>query len=201
MTDAGPALPPAALMVRHPVADFDSWKKGFDDHEGARKEAGILGHHLNRSRDDPNDVSIYMAVSDITRARAFADSAELAQAMQDVGVTGPPEITWMTPLRESVQWEGEHPAFLISHAVEDFDRWLDGYDGAADLQRARGIIGHAANRSLDDPSVAIVYHQADSFETLEAFLANADLQAAMAEAGVAGPPEVSFHTGGWAKLY
>jgi hypothetical protein len=71
MSDEDRPLPPAAVIVRHPVADFDTWKVGFDDHENARRAAGILGHHINRGRDDPNDVSIYLAVADVEQARAL----------------------------------------------------------------------------------------------------------------------------------
>jgi hypothetical protein len=201
MSDEERPLPPAAVTVRHPVADFDTWKVGFDDHEDARRAAGILGHHINRGRDDPNDVSIYLAVADVEQARAFAASEELKSAMQDVGVTGPPTLTWMTPVREAVVWDRELPAMILSHSVADFNSWLEGYDAAAALQRSGGIIGHAANRGLDDPSLAFVYHQAESFDTLQAFLADSAVQDAMKAAGVTSEPEVSFHTGGWAKMY
>jgi hypothetical protein len=198
---AGRPLPPAAALVVHRVADFDTWKVVFDEHEPARRAAGILGHHLNRGEDDPNLISVYLAVSDLDAAKAFASSDDLKSVMQRGGVTAPPEVTWMAPVRESVVWEGEHPAFLIEHQVADFDRWLKGYDDAAELRRANGIIGHAANRSLDDPSLAIVYHQADSFATLRAFLEAPALRDAMQAAGVASEPDVTFHTGGWAKQY
>lgn len=52
-----------------------------------------------------------------------------------------------------------------------------------------------------DPSLAIVYHQAESFDALRAFLDDDALAAAMKEAGVISEPEVSFHTGGWGKRY
>ena len=201
MSGAAQSLPPAAVVVTHPVGDFDQWRAGFDDHEPARKASGMLGHHLNRAEDDPNLVSVYLAVSDIDAAKAFADSPELAEKMQEVGVTGPPEMTWMTPVREAMVWDRELPAFLLSHNVADFDAWLGGYDAADAIRTSAGIIGHAANRSLDDPSLAVVYHQAESFDALRAFLGDADLRAAMEQAGVTSQPEVSFHTGGWARLY
>lgn len=194
-------LPPAALMVSHPVADFDTWKTGFDAHESARRDAGILGHHINRSQDNPNSVSVYMAISDLDRAKAFTSSADLKSAMEDVGVTGPPEFRWMTPVREAVVWDRELPAMVVTHTVADFDAWLEGYNGADELRTAKGIVGHAANRSLDDPSLAIIYHQAESFETLQGFLDDPALQEAMRDAGATSAPEVSFSTGGWAKLY
>jgi quinol monooxygenase YgiN len=195
------SLPPAAAAVSHPVADFDTWKVGFDQHEPARRAAGILGHHLNRAEADPNMVTIYLAVSDVDKAKAFAESDDLKAAMQEVGVTGPPVISWMTPVRESIVWDRQLPGCIITHQVADFDRWLEVYDAAAGLRESKGIIGHAANRSIDDPSTAVVYHQAESFDTLRAFLADPELQAGMKAAGVSSEPEVSFQTGGWAKQY
>ena len=199
MSDA--PLPPYAVLVRHQVADYDTWKAAFDQDEGARREAGILGHHLNRAEDDPNLVSIYLALTDLDQAKAFAADDRLRDFMQSAGVTSVPEMTWMTPVREAVVWDRELPAFILSHRVADFDSWLAGYDGADELRRSRGIVGHAANRSLDDPSVAMVYHQAESFEALRTFLGDADLAAAMKEFGVVSEPEVAFQTGGSAKFY
>lgn len=201
MPENAQPLPPAAVMVTHPVADFDQWKVGFDDHEPVRKASGMLGHHLNRAEHDPNLVSAYLAVGDVEATKAFADSPELGEKMQEVGVTGPPEMTWMTPVREAIVWDRELPAFMISHTVADFDSWIEAYDAADDLRTSHGIVGHAANRSMDDPSLAIVYHQAESFDELRRFLDLAELKAAMEQAGVTSKPEVSFHTGGWAKMY
>ena len=194
-------LPPAALMVTHPVADFDTWRAGFDAGEPDRREAGVLGHHLNHAEDDPTLVSIYLAIADVERARAFTDSDELKTAMRDVGVTGPPEILWMTPVREAIVWDRQLPAMTVTHSVADFDAWFVGYNAADDTRAAHGIIGHAANRSLDDPSMAVIYHQAESFDALRSFLADPDLRAAMEAAGVTSPPQTTYMTGGWAKQY
>lgn len=201
MSGAAQGLPPAAVIVSHPVADFDEWKRGFDEHESVRKDAGFLGHHINRGEDDPNHVTVYVAVSDVDKAKAFAASDELKAAMQEAGVTAPPEVTWVTTVRESIVWDRDLPAVIVSHRVNDFDGWLEGYNAADDLRTKRGIVGHAANRSLDDPSVAVIYHQAESFDTLRAFLEDPELQDAMAAAGVASEPDISFHTGGSAKQY
>ena len=194
-------LPPAAVMVRHPVADFDTWKAGFDADEGSRRGAGVLGHHLNRSQDDPNTVSVYMALSDLDRGKTFASSPDLKSKMEDLGVTGPPDFMWMTPVREAVVWDRELPAMVITHTVADFDAWLEGYNAADAIRASKGIVGHAANRSLDDPSLAVIYHQAETFEDLRSFLEDPDLQAAMQQAGATSKPDVSYSTGGWSKQY
>ncbi len=200
MTDPA-QLPTAAMIVSYQVADFDAWKAVFDDNEQRRIDHGILGHHINRTEGDPNSVALYLAVGDVDRAKAFVTSDELKSVMETGGITSAPKFMWMTPVRESIVWDRELPAMIVSHHVEDFDAWLVGYDAADELQRSNGIIGHAANRSIDDPSLVLVYHQAESFDTLRSFLRSDDLRAAMKEAGATSEPEITFHTGGWAKLY
>ena len=200
MSEAQP-LPSIALVVRHTVADFDAWKAAFDADEDRRRAASAVGHHINRAEDNPNDLSVYIAATDRAKAEAFTTSYELKGEMQAAGVTSVPEMTWMTPMREAVVWDRQLPAFLISHTVADFDSWLQAYNDADDLRAAKGIIGHAANRSIDDPSVAVVYHQAESFDTLRAFLGDPELGAVMEAAGVTSEPDVSFVTGGWGKQY
>jgi len=194
-------LPPYAALLTHPVADVDRWKAGFDADEPNRRAAGVLGHHINRAEDDPNLITIFLALSDLDAAKAFAASPELGETMQKFGVTAPPEISWLQPVREEVVWDRQLPAIILSHHVADFDTWLAGYDDAGELQKSGGIIGQAANRSLDDPSLVTVYHQAETFDTLRSFLDNPDLRAVMEKAGVNSEPEVTFHTGGWAKFY
>jgi hypothetical protein len=201
MTDTSQPLAPAAVVLSTSVADFDSWLAAFNSHEDARRDAGILGHHINRAEGDPNEISVFMALSDLEKAKEFAASDELRERMQASGVLGAPQIQYLTPVREAIVWDRQLPAFILVHSVADFDRWLEGYDRAADLQRENGIIGQAANRSLENPSLAIVYHQAESFETLRAFLGNDELKAKMQEARVTSAPDVHFFTGGWGKRY
>jgi hypothetical protein len=194
-------LPPYAALLTHRVEDVDRWKVGFDGHEPARRAAGILGHHINRARDDPHLVTLFLTLSDLDRGKAFASSSELRDVMQKVGVVTQPEIQWLQPVRAAVVLNRQLPAFLLRHRVDDFDTWLAGYDAAGELQQTSGIIGHAANRSLDDPALITVYHQAETFDVLHSFLGDPRLQAAMQKAGVTSEPEVTFHTGGWAKTY
>jgi hypothetical protein len=201
MSDNDQQLPPAAVIVQHSVDDWDAWKAAFDQSEDARRSASALGHHINRGENDPNAIDVYMAVGDVDQAKAFLGSDDLREEMKGGGVQGIPEVTWMKPLRESLVWGRELPAFMISHTVADLEAWLVGFDAASELQEANGIIGVAANCVLDDPSTVVVYHQAESFDTLRDFLALAELKAAMGEAGVTSEPDVSFHTGGWAKVY
>jgi len=200
MTDQS-ELAPAALLISYRVADFDAWKATFDALEDRRVENGFLGHHINRSQDDPSTLTLFFAVADPDKAKAYASSDELKESMAKAGAMSVPTFTWVTPVRENLVWDRALPAFIVTHHVADFDAWLAGYDEADEVRRSSGILGHAANRSIEDPSLAIVYHQAESFDTLRSFLDSEDLQAAMKKAGVVSEPQVSFHTGGWGKQY
>ncbi len=140
MSDAT-QLPPAAVIVTHEVADWSTWKTEFDKHEGARKAAGILGHHINRGLDHPNTLSVYLAVSDLARAQAFTASPDLQGVMAAAGVKSVPTAVWVKPLTEHIVWDREMPAAMISHTVANLDTWLAGYTAAAAIQEQAGIAG------------------------------------------------------------
>ena len=199
MPENNQSLPPAAVVVRSRVADFDRWIAAFDTHEDVRRAAGILGDHINRAEADPNDVSIYMAVSDLDKAKAFSASDDLRERMQAAGVISAPQFTYMTPVREAIVWDRELPAFMLSHKVADFDRWLKGYDAAAGLRPRMGswVRPRTCRWTTDGqdrlPPSRIVRHAAR-------VLANDELQAKM-QVGVISAPDVQFVTGGWAKQY
>ena len=87
-----PKLATAAAVVTHRVKDYDAWKKGFDEHATARKEAGVIGHQVSRGVKDPSLVVVYLAADDKAKLEAmFADKA-LAEAMKKNGVIGKPTI-------------------------------------------------------------------------------------------------------------
>jgi hypothetical protein len=183
------------------VEDFDTWKRNFDESEQIRIDYGYTGHHINQAEDDPNTLAVYLGVGNLSKAKEYVTSDVLRERMQAAGVVGAPEVMWVKPLRENVVWDRTLPAMIISHRVEDADAWLTAYDEATELQKTHGIVGHAANQSLDDPSLIIVYHQAESFEALRDFMALDELRMKMKEAGVTSAPEVTYQLGGWAKQY
>lgn len=85
----------AQLLVRHRVEDYDEWKRVFDDHADAREEYGSLGGVVGRVAGDPDEVVLVLEWDDVDRAREFADSATLQNAMREAGVVGTPEVTFL----------------------------------------------------------------------------------------------------------
>ena len=198
-TTPGPAtataLPAAAAIIRHRVRDYNVWKSAFDDHQRARQDAGIIGHHLNRVAQDPSTVVIYLPAGDLARLKSFLDSDELKAKMQQAGVEGPPTITLITPQEDMTIKDRALPAVIVRHRVADYATWKKAFDGHGSQRVQAGIIGHAVNQGVDDPNQVIVYLQAENAGQLKAFVDSEDLKAVMGKAGVQGTPQFSFVNG------
>jgi hypothetical protein len=83
------------LFVRHAVADFEAWRKGYDANVDLRVRHGVKADGVHPSVDDPNDVTIFHDFETEEEARAMLGSPELKDAMDKVGVTSTP-IAWLT---------------------------------------------------------------------------------------------------------
>ena len=83
------------LLVRHKVSDFSKWKSAYDTHSSARQGAGLKEEHLLRNTDDPNEVVMLFEAKDIQKAKEFAGSVDLREAMQNAGVVDKPDIYFL----------------------------------------------------------------------------------------------------------
>lgn len=84
------------LLIKHKVKDFPVWKQGYDVHLPKRTEAGLTEKYLLRGEADPNEVILLFEAQDLSRARAFAESADLRERMQQLGVVGQPELNFLS---------------------------------------------------------------------------------------------------------
>jgi len=80
------------VAVRHRVANYDTWKLGYDDHGVVRKELGCTGDMLLRDASDPNELLVLTFWPTAADAQAFAADPRLPQAMQKAGVVSEPRI-------------------------------------------------------------------------------------------------------------
>lgn len=83
------------LMVRHKVADFGEWKPAYDAHAPVRVKAGLKEEHLFRNIDNPDEVVLLFSADDLCKAKIFAASADLREAMQKAGVTDKPDLYFL----------------------------------------------------------------------------------------------------------
>lgn len=91
------------MLIRHKVADFNTWKVGYDAHQAMRTEAGLTEKYPLRSTDDSDEVVALFEARDIDRAKAFAASAELREKMQELGVADRLDIDFLN----SATWRGQ----------------------------------------------------------------------------------------------
>ena len=84
-----------AMIIRHRVANFDKWLEAFEAHMGKRKEMGSTKSVVWQDVADENSVFVLIKVDDRKRARDFAASEDLKQAMQDAGVLEEPTINYI----------------------------------------------------------------------------------------------------------
>jgi heme-degrading monooxygenase HmoA len=84
-----------SLLIRHHVADYPTWKAVFDEYESSRRANGSQGGWLFRNADDPQEVLLLLEWDDLERARLFADSDDLREAMTRAGVTDRPDIWFL----------------------------------------------------------------------------------------------------------
>ena len=78
------------LVVRHTVADFDTWSTGFTKHGEVRRSHGATGHRVLR---DGNSVLALIDFPDAAAAQGFQADPSLRDAMHDAGVVGAPDIS------------------------------------------------------------------------------------------------------------
>jgi hypothetical protein len=188
-------LPAIAAVVIHEVSDYATWKSAFDTHAEARKKAGIFTAHVNRDIDNPNLITLYLGARTAEGLKAFSASPDLKETMQRAGVIGAPHIALITPVEDETVKDRSLPGAIVRHEVADFKTWKKAFDEHAVARGAAGIVGHAVNRSVEQPNLVVTYLQAESLEKLREFAASPNLKETMQKAGVQGQPAISFVTG------
>jgi quinol monooxygenase YgiN len=73
-------------LVRHRVADFDAWRKVYDDFAPIQAEHGVHAHQVLRSIENPNDVIVTHTFDSREAAKAFFAMPELKETMSKAGV-------------------------------------------------------------------------------------------------------------------
>jgi quinol monooxygenase YgiN len=81
---------------------------------------------------------------------------------------------------------------FVRHTVGDYGNWKHVYDEFAPVRKQKGVIGASVHRDPDDRKVVMVIHRFRDINTARAFANSEELKSAMAEAGVAGAPEIWF---------
>jgi hypothetical protein len=84
---------------------------------------------------------------------------------------------------------------MVRHPVRDYAAWRKEYDDFDATRQGMGVTAAAVFQSVDDPNDVTVTHDFATAEAARAFADSAELESAMENAGVAGPPTIWFVNG------
>lgn len=81
---------------------------------------------------------------------------------------------------------------IISHDVKDFDTWLSSFNAFAPTRKEAGELSAKIYRGSDAPNRVTVINEWGTVDEARSFVGQDELKAAMADAGVVGPPDIQF---------
>jgi hypothetical protein len=84
------------MFIRHDVADYAVWRKGYDAYAPTQKKMGVRYEAVYQSTENPKDVTVIHDFRSMEKAKAFAVSSDLKETMGKLGVKGPPTIWYTT---------------------------------------------------------------------------------------------------------
>src|SRR5262245_37337640 len=81
------------MIVRHKVRDYGQWRPIFDRHVDMQRAAGLINPRVYHSADsNKSEIVVVFDTEDTKKAKDFAASAHLKEAMQQAGHFETPEI-------------------------------------------------------------------------------------------------------------
>lgn len=182
------------IMIKHKVADYAKWKDAYMAHDSMRNVYGITKFVIGRTMDDSNTVVVVDKIADVQKAKDFAASPSLKEAMGKAGVIGAPEIAYSTIVRFDSAGTDQKDRLRVSHKVKDYATWLKAYDAEGKATRlANGMQDRAIARDVEDSNLVSVTFVITDMAKAKARAASPELKKLMTDAGVEGEPKALFY--------
>jgi quinol monooxygenase YgiN len=77
------------VLIIHEVANYEAWKKVFDDAADIRREAGERSYQVLRYEKEPRKIVHFSTWTSHGDAQAFFESPRLVKIRQEAGVKAP----------------------------------------------------------------------------------------------------------------
>ncbi len=84
-----------ALLIRHRVADFATWRRQFERDANGRRANGGQGERIFRSSEDRTELWLLLEWDDLLRARQFSQSPDLIAFLRRAGVIDRPDYWYL----------------------------------------------------------------------------------------------------------
>lgn len=196
---AAPVVTPVApkvvdiMEISHTVKDYAVWRKAFDEDSVVRKANGLELIAMGRNLDNPNNISVALNVSDLSKAKAFAADPRLKYVMQKNGVISKPEINYYHIERINLESK-EKTWVLVTHKVKDYKAWLKVFDGEGTAGRAaQGLVDVVVSRDLTDSNTVHIVFDIKDLAKAKAEIGSEAKKKLMMSAGVIGKPRFEFY--------
>jgi hypothetical protein len=190
---ATPATPATTMLITQKVANFAKWFPGYEAHDSARVADGLHNFVVGRGIKDSNMVLVALHVDDTAKAREFAMSPGLREAMKKAGVIGKPTIYYTINTFKDATTDPSTERAIINFKVKDYDAWKKVFDSDKQERMNAGITDRAIGQYIDDPHmVSLVMVIADMKKATD-FMHTKELKHRMDSAGVVGAPDVFFY--------
>ncbi|MEP7264775.1 MAG: hypothetical protein ABI772_09760 [Bacteroidota bacterium] len=194
-TPETPAFQPFDIIkISHKVKDYAKWRMAFDKDSTARNASGLGFIVIGRNADNDNDLSIYLNVSDMEKAKEFAASPRLKDVMQQNGVISKPDIAYYHVIRFNAESK-EKKWVTITHKVKDFDAWVKVYDDEGiETRKKQGMIDVVMARGVEDANMVHLVFDITDMDKAKAAIFSEEKKKLMMSAGVEGAPKIEFFT-------
>jgi hypothetical protein len=180
--------PQDLMVVMHKVKDFSKWKAAYDAHDSMRLASGVHSYVVGRGAMDSSMVLVATKVDDMQKAKAFATSAGLKQAMQKSGVVGAPTVKFVTLVFQDTAQVSTDLRSRTSISVKDWDKWQKAFDSTRQLKTDNGLMIRGYGHEVDNPhNVTIVSAITDTAKAM-AYWKSDLIKQRMAASGVQGQP-------------
>lgn len=186
-------LPMFGAVAIYKVKDFEAWRAEFDAQLEERQRAGFVAQGVMRGVDDGTTVAVWLAVTDVARAKAYFANKPLRARMNRAGVVGQPQVRLSSNVAARMEpgRTGLHAA-LVALRVEDFSRFVAAFREQAQARVLAGIVGYALGQDVTDPQRVYVQLQSENPQLLKKHLATPSVRKRWQDAGVRGSPVVTI---------
>ncbi len=196
MTQAPPATPapPAiTMLIKQKVANFAKWFPGYEVHDSARAASGLHNFVVGRGINDSNMVLVALHVDDTTKAKHFAMSPGLMEAMKKAGVIGKPSFFYTINKFHDSTTDASTERAIINFKVKDYDAWKNVFDSDKQDRMNAGMTDRAISQYIGDPHMVSLIMAITDMKKTEDFMHSKELKHRMDSAGVVGAPDVFFY--------
>lgn len=190
---AAPAAPAMTLLIKQKVANFSKWMPGYEAHDSARVAYGLHNFVVGRGIKDSNEVMVALHMDDSAKAKQFAESPGLKEAMKKAGVVGAPSFRYTLSRFHDSTTDASTDRVILDFKVKDYDAWKKVFDGDHQQRINAGMADRAISEVNGNPNEVSLVIAISDLKKTEDFMHSKELKHRMDSAGVIGTPDIFMY--------